>query len=403
MESDNAMNVPRLRFSGFNDNYILNTYDNVINIIDGDRGINYPKESDFYDDEYCLFLNAGNVTKNGFNFSNKSFITLKKDNELRNGKLRRNDVVLTTRGTVGNVALYDDSISFENIRINSGMVINRVKSNKLLPQYLYQFMQSSIFDFQVKKANFGSAQPQLTKKGIAKFNIAYPSIKEQRKVCSFLSLLDKKIELQTKRIETLKYFKKGLINYLFSQNTSMQITVKDLGTIITGTTPSKENKLFWDNGNIPWITPSDITYERDISNSMVKLTEDGLLNGRYLPKDSILVTCIASIGKNAVLKEDGSCNQQINAIIPNKKFNHNYIYYLMEYMSNYMKSIAGTSATSIINKNDFENINVNVHSITEQIKIDKILSSIEIKEKLEDEYLHNITKLKSYLLQNMFI
>ena len=204
-------------------------------------------------------------------------------------------------------------------------------------------------------------------------------------------------------ISVSSLFKKGLINYLFSQNTTTKMTVKDLGTIITGTTPSKENNFFWHNGNIPWITPSDITYERDISNSMVKLTEEGLLNGRYLPKNSILVTCIASIGKNAVLKVNGSCNQQINAIIPNEKFNHNYIYYLMEYMSNYMKSIAGTSATSIINKNDFENLNVNVHSITEQIKIDKILSSIEIKEKLEDEYLHNITKLKSYLLQNMFI
>ena len=190
---------------------------------------------------------------------------------------------------------------------------------------------------------------------------------------------------------------------MFSQNITMKIMVKDLGTIITGTTPSKENNFFWDNGNIPWITPSDITYERDISNSMVRLTEDGLLNGRYLPKDSILVTCIASIGKNAVLKVGGSCNQQINAIIPNEKFNYNYIYYLMEYMSNYMKSIAGTSATSIINKNDFEKLNVNVHSITEQMKIDKILSSIETKEKLEAQYLRNIIKLKTYLLQNMFV
>ena len=50
-----------------------------------------------------------------------------------------------------------------------------------------------------------------------------------------------------------------------------------------------------------------------------------------------------------------------------------------------------------------EKLNVNVHSITEQIKIDKILSSIETKEKLENEYLHNITKLKTHLLQNMFI
>lgn len=75
----------------------------------------------------------------------------------------------------------------------------------------------------------------------------------------------------------------------------------------------------------------------------------------------------------------------------------------MEYMSNNMKSMASMTAISIINKNDFEKLNVNVHSKTEQIKIDKILSSIEAKEKLENKYLYSITKLKRYLLQSMFI
>lgn len=282
--------------------------------------------------------------------------------------------------------------------VNNHVHVLRPKEN-----YNIDFLESCLENINYEPYNTGTAQPKLNQEVCRKINIKTPSLKEQVKIGKTLSLLDKKIELQTKKIEILKLFKKGLINHLFSQNTIMKITVKDLGTIITGTTPSKENNFFWHNGNIPWITPSDITYERDISNSMIKLTEEGLLNGRYLPKNSILVTCIASIGKNTVLKVNGSCNQQINAIIPNEKFNYNYIYYLMEYMTNYMKSIAGTSATSIINKNDFEKLNVNVHSITEQIKIDKILSSIETKEKLENEYLHNITKLKTYLLQNMFI
>ena len=116
-----------------------------------------------------------------------------------------------------------------------------------------------------------------------------------------------------------------------------------------------------------------------------------------------MVTCIASIGKNAVIKTDGSCNQQINAIIPNNDYNSNYIYYLMEYISPFLQSIAGTSATAIVNKETFERIKVKVHGIEEQTNIDKILSSIESKILLEDSLLNKLQQLKKGLMQNMFV
>src|SRR2546430_5984976 len=99
--------------------------DSLLEIIDGDRGTNYPTQHEFSPNEYCLFLNTGNVTQSGFNFSNCSFITKEKDALLRKGKLQRQDIVLTTRGTVGNVAYFDQNVPYENIRINSGMVILR--------------------------------------------------------------------------------------------------------------------------------------------------------------------------------------------------------------------------------------------------------------------------------------
>lgn len=176
-----------------------------------------------------------------------------------------------------------------------------------------------------------------------------------------------------------------------------------MGTIITGTTPSKENKNYWNGGTIAWITPTDINYGRDISNSITSLTKEGLKKGRFVPKNSILVTCIASIGKNAVIKVDGSCNQQINAIITNNNFNSNYIYYLMEYISPYLQSIAGTSATAIVNKETFERIKVKVHNYNDQNRIDKYLSSVETKILLEDKLLNKLIKLKKGFMQNMFV
>ena len=104
----------------------------LFEIIDGDRGNNYPKDSDFYEEGYCLFLNAGNVTKNGWSFENNIYITEEKDGQLRNGRVSRGNTVLTTRGTVGNAAYYGDRVTYDHLRINSGLVILSAKDNSIL-------------------------------------------------------------------------------------------------------------------------------------------------------------------------------------------------------------------------------------------------------------------------------
>ena len=107
-----------------------------IQIIDGDRGKNYPNKQELLDNGDCLFLSAQNVTKNGFNFNETQWITKERDNLLRNGKLVYGDIVITTRGTVGNVALYSKDIKYESIRINSGMLIVRCGEG-IFNEYIY--------------------------------------------------------------------------------------------------------------------------------------------------------------------------------------------------------------------------------------------------------------------------
>lgn len=101
---------------------------------------------------------------------------------LRKGKLQRYDVVLTTRGTVGNVGVFDDSVKFENIRINSGMVILRPASKRLLPHYLFKLIQSDIIQEQFKAIFSGSAQPQLPIRNMVKIKIPLPSIETQKQL-----------------------------------------------------------------------------------------------------------------------------------------------------------------------------------------------------------------------------
>jgi len=165
-------------------------FDSLGTVIDGDRGVNYPSEQEFRDSGYCLFLNAGNVTKDGFRFNECAFITREKNAQLHKGKLKREDIVLTTRGTVGNFAYFDSSVPFNNLRINSGMVILRNESLALLPEFLYALLQSHLVQMQIERLSFGSAQPQLTVKGIKKFRITVPPLPEQRSIAEALTHVD---------------------------------------------------------------------------------------------------------------------------------------------------------------------------------------------------------------------
>jgi type I restriction enzyme, S subunit len=173
-------------------------------IIDGDRGRNYPKQVDFSTAGFCVFLDAGNVTESGFEFGNVQFIDEAKDEVLRQGKLVRDDVVMTTRGTIGNVAHYSKTIPFDHMRINSGMVIFRCDQTRLLPCFLYHFFRSPYFRGQVNSLRSGVAQPQLPIRDIKRIEIAIPSLDEQSRVAAILSSYDDLIENNRRRIQLLE-------------------------------------------------------------------------------------------------------------------------------------------------------------------------------------------------------
>ena len=96
----------------------------------------------------------------------------------------RKDVVLTTRGTVGNVVYYDDSVPYPNVRINSGMLILRSGSSGFEGKYLVEFFLSDIGKTQIKNLLSGSAQPQLPIRVLVDFLIPKPPLLVQEKLVS---------------------------------------------------------------------------------------------------------------------------------------------------------------------------------------------------------------------------
>lgn len=201
-----------------------------VDVLDGDRGKNYPTSDDFDISGHTLFLNASNVTNDGFLFQDNQFITEEKSNSMGNGKLEEDDIVVTSRGSLGHIAWYNADISsfVPYARINSGMLILRNKK-EVETEYLYHFMKSSKGQSQISFISFGSAQPQLTKKGVEDLEVILPIKRdEQVQLGHYFSNLDhlitlhQRISLYFLKINTFVWEQRKLGDILISlQNNTL--------------------------------------------------------------------------------------------------------------------------------------------------------------------------------------
>jgi type I restriction enzyme S subunit len=209
--------VPELRFKEFTADWEQRKLSDIVDVLDGDRGKNYPTSIDFDDSGHTLFLNASNVTNGGFLFQDNQFITEEKSNSMGNGKLEEDDIVITSRGSLGHIAWYnaDISRSVPYARINSGMLILRNKK-EVETEYLYHFMKSDKGQSQISFMSFGSAQPQLTKKGVESLEVVLPpKSDEQLKIGDYFEYLDHLITLHQQKLDMYTTVKKYLLQKMF--------------------------------------------------------------------------------------------------------------------------------------------------------------------------------------------
>lgn len=179
------------------------------------------------------------------------------------------------------------------------------------------------------------------------------------------------------------------------------IKIEDCGKIITGGTPSTSKKEFW-NGDIPWITPTDIKLNsRDIYYGERFLSENGIRVIREVPKNTLLVTCIASIGKNAILKTRGACNQQINAVTTNDKVKVEFLYYRLEQNKSLLIGKAGQTATPILSKKSFGEILITLPPLTEQTAIAEALSDMDALIAQTEKLIEKKKAIKQGMMQEL--
>lgn len=185
-------------------------------------------------------------------------------------------------------------------------------------------------------------------------------------------------------------------------------TLSEIGEIITGSTPSKSNVEFYGK-DYPFFKPSDFEQGYFLENAGDNLSKLGFGKARQLPPKTILVVCIGSLGKVALTRVIGSCNQQINAIIPHKNIISEYIYYycISSKFQSILFSKAPQTTLAIFNKTEFSKLEIIYpKDIKKQERIvgilDESFAKIDESIKILEQNLLNLDELMQSALQKAF-
>lgn len=249
--------------------------------------------------------------------------------------------------------------------------------------------------------------PIINKSNFSNQLILSPPLPEQKKIAKILSIWDQAITATERLLENSQQRKKGVMQQLLTGNTRLpgfegewkSVEIKDLGEVVTGFTPPK-SAIGNYGEDFSWATAEDFK-SKYVSNTKIKISQQGLKNKRLLPKGSVLVTCIASIGRNAIANEDLCTNQQINSIIVNECNSNEFVYYQVEFNTRELLSIAGTTAVPIVNKSSFEKIKLSIPPLKEQNAIADILMTADLEIDALKQRLSSLTQEKKSLMQQL--
>jgi len=178
--------------------------------------------------------------------------------------------------------------------------------------------------------------------------------------------------------------------------------IDEIGTIITGTTPSTAVKEYYNGDNL-FLSPADIDNSRFVDNTKTTLSDLGFNKTRKLKPNSIAFVCIGStIGKIAQVKKEFSTNQQINSIEFNIEFSEDFNYYNLLNKSKEIKLLAGVQTMPQINKTDFSKIKLNIPTLQEQTKIADFLGAVDKQLDILNQKKGKLNTYKKGVMQQLF-
>jgi len=288
-------------------------------------------------------------------------------------KLSAGDILFARTGaSVGKSYIYRDN---DGLVYYAGFLIRASINDEYDAEFVFQNTLTDKYKKYITVTSQRSGQPGVNAQEYSEYKIQVPKKEEQIKIGKYFRNIDKLITLhQCKESAFSEWKDSGFLQK--HKTTWKQRKLGELGEILTGSTPSTTQTEYYSDDGIPWVTPTDINANL-IYDTPKKLSEEGAEIGRVVPANTILCTCIASIGKNALLTVKGSFNQQINSLTPSKENDAYFLLTESELWSNTMKRMAASGTMQIVNKTEFSELQTMVPSLPEQQQIGEYFRNLD--------------------------
>lgn len=375
-----------MRFTVYSNDWFLEKLDNVCQFVrDGTHG-------SFKDVEIGIpLLSAKDIFDGKININeNSRLISIDDYNTIhKNYELTKGDILLTIVGTIGRTAMVNMD---EKFTLQRSVAILRV-NEQISYNFLYYYIQTSAFQNRLKSVVNQSAQGGVYLNSLKKLNIKLTAdMNEQNKISSFLSIIDKKIELLEQKYQYYQEFKKYLMQQIFTQKLRFnfddewkQYKLKDVLTVKSSSISI--NQLEENTGDYPLYGASGFLKNIDFCEmdvNYISIVKDG-----------------SGVGNLSFHEKNSSIVNTSQYLLPKKNFNINFLYYLLQTI-NLMKYVNGSSIPHIYFK-DYCIEKINIPSLDEQEKIGKLFVDVDITMENLNKNINATQEFKKGLLQQMFV
>ena len=345
--------------------------DLALNITDGKHGDCQNEDKSGY-----YFISCKDVKDGNINYEAARQITQKDYLEThKRTLLQPDDILITNSGTIGRMAFIKDVPETYRTTFQKSVAIIKPDTLKVLPKYLYYQLLNNVASF-VSQSN-GAAQKNLLLSTMRAFEInIHEKLETQKHIADILSAYDDLIENNQKQIKLLeeaaqRLYKEWFVDLHFPGYENTKIVdgvpegwekepINKVGNIITGKTPSTSNKEYYGN-EVPFVKIPDMHGKIYPIETELKLSKSGAgsQKNKYLPPNSIVVSCIATVGLVCITCEECQTNQQINAVVLDDKVNLYYVYFCMKDLEKILDGLGSNGATMTnVNKEKFGKIEI---------------------------------------------
>ena len=378
--------APKLRFKEFSGDWESKKLGDLGDVTKL-AGFEFTNHVEYSDTGEIIALRGLNVKNGKLILDDVKYIDNSDFSKLNRSKLFIDDLLFTYVGTVGETALIDKNDKYYLAPNVSRIRFDLNESNSKFMHY--NISRSEYFNKVIQPSIATSSQPALSMENIRKLNINIPSKEEQEKIASFFSLIDDKISLQGQKVESLKDYKRGMMQKIFGRELRFkndegrdypeweEKKFKDFTKINQGLqipiseryTTEGENRYFY------------ITNEFLKSDSETKYYIENPSESVICYEDDILMTRTGNTGKVVTGVKGAFHNNFFKIAYDKEKYDRMFLYYILtsHKMQKNIIRLAGSSTIPDLNHSDFYNIKVKLPIIEEQKKIADLLIRLDSK------------------------